>query len=163
MHAYMHRWAGRTGQVAGQGFGVVRPHGSPRHGDPAGVLASPEGRAEMLGVPQGSCRGLGCGQPSYLALQGEPGLVRMWSVLWPPPALLDRMGPAVGSSGFLRSEVRRAWRWPQPGSDPPLCGFCFRHQRPGPEAAAEPRQGDPDPGPGGLTEPPSTPAAPHGQ
>lgn len=103
MHAYMHRWAGRTGQVAGQGFGVVRPHGSPRHGDPAGVLASPEGRAEMLGVPQGSCRGLGCGQPSYLALQGEPGLVRMWSVLWPPPALLDRMGPAVGSSGFLRS------------------------------------------------------------
>lgn len=114
----------------------------------------------LAGLGAGMRHGLlwgvwGLGRPGCLALGASPGGATAFRGcgLWAESrgrlqACLTEPRPVLGAaSSHLFT---------------PRC-FCRRDKRPGPETAAEPRQGNHSPGRGGHLEPPSTPPAPHGQ
>lgn len=164
MSSRTHTRAARTGRD-GQVLGSAWYPRSPQHADSVGVKAvvglASRGEAVVLA-------GLGAGM-RHGVLGGVWGLGRLGCL-----ALGASPGGATAFRGCgLRTEFRGRLQAcltePRPVSGAasshlftPRC-FCRRDKRPGPETAAEPRQGNPSPSRGGSLEPPSTPAAPHGQ
>lgn len=109
----------------------------------------------------GLCMRRGARQLGCLALRGGA---------WSGGDVVSGCSPAASASQACSSvtSVRGGGSREGPGGlrwalTVTLHGFCFRDKRPSPEAAAEPREGDPSPSLAGCPEPPSSPFAPYGQ